>query len=226
MGTLLKTMATGPNGARGPRQLPAGAADGTQENADRTDARIVDMLREAELGAVELLVDAYAARVYRLALRMTGSPQDAEEIVQDVLWTVTRKIGTFNGDSAFRTWLYRIAVNAACLRLRRTRRADSEILLADVQGGAKALGRQRAPGMDSSPQFDAMSQRELHAALEAAVSALPEPFRAVFVLHDIEGASGPEVAAILDLTLASVKSRVHRSRLFLRQRLMSYVESQ
>jgi RNA polymerase sigma-70 factor (ECF subfamily) len=188
------------------------------------DADLVARLRRQEPEAATDLVAAYGDRVYRLAIRITGNGSDAEEVVQDALWAATRKIDTFRGTAAFGSWIYRIAANAAYQK-RRGRRADrngtswDEIALAMDETGEPVQ-----PGNDWSPRLkDPLLQAELHTVLRAAIDELPEEHRATFLLHDVEGLSNPEIAETLRIKLATVKSRVHRARLFLRARLATYV---
>jgi len=183
------------------------------------DAALVEQLRREDPGAAEALVGAYGDRVYRLASRITGHPSDAEEVVQDALWTVVRKIDTFRGESAFGSWLYRIAANAAYQKVRGRRRRP-DVPLDDVLPSFHDDGQRAASIVDWSPTVDDPSrQADLRLALTAALDALPEDYRAVVVLRDIEECSIADVAATLGLSVANAKSRVHRARLFLRQRL-------
>ena len=183
------------------------------------DAALVAQLRRADAGAAEALVGAYGDRVYRLAIRITGHASDAEEVVQDALWTVVRKIDTFRGESAFGSWLYRIAANAAYQKLRGRRRRP-EVSLDDGLPSFHDDGQHAASIVDWSPMVDDPSrQADLRLVLTAAMDTLPEDYRSAVVLRDIEEFSIAEVAEMLGLSVANAKSRVHRARLFLRQRL-------
>jgi RNA polymerase sigma-70 factor, ECF subfamily len=182
------------------------------------DTTLVEQLRREDAGAPEALVGTYGARVYRLAIRITGNASDAEEVVQDALWTVVRKIDSFRGDSAFGSWLYRIAANAAYQKVRGQRRR-TEVSLDDVLPVFHEDGH-AAPIADWSPKVDDPShQIEIRRVLSAALEALPEDYRTAVVLRDIEGLSTAEVAETLGLTIANAKTRVHRARLFLRHHL-------
>ncbi len=189
-----------------------------------TDADLVAALRREEASAMDQLVDRYADRVYRLAVRITGSREDAEEVVQDALWTVGRKINTFKGDSAFGSWLYRIAANTAYMKLRARRGKGREIALDEVMPALDSGGVHFEPVDDWSPRVDDRAlQGELRSVLESAIGDLPPDYRTALVLHDIEGVSNPDIADTLGISLPAVKSRVHRSRLFLRKRLSEYL---
>ena len=191
--------------------------------ADR-DADLVEGLRRQDEGATEALVAAYGHRIYRLAFRITGNSSDAEEVKQDALWAAIRKIDTFRGTAAFGSWVYRITANAAYQK-RRGRRVERNGVSWDELGPSfDELGQHVQPGVDWSPRLqDPVLQAELQAVLRAAIDELPAEHRATFLLHDVEGLSNPEIAETLQIKLATVKSRVHRARLFLRRRLEQYM---
>lgn len=190
------------------------------------DAALVEALRRDAPGASETLVETYGDRVYRLAFRITGSREDAEEAAQDALWTVARKIDMFKGDSAFGSWLYRIAANAAYQKLRSRKGRAREIAIEDMLPSLDAEGRHWEPMDDWSRRVDERAmQKELREVLEDAIAALPADYRTAVVLHDVEGMSNPDIAETLGISLAAVKSRVHRSRLYLRQRLSAWMDA-
>lgn len=184
-----------------------------------TDQELIDALQRGESTAVEALVDRYGAWIHRVASRMLADSRDAEEITQDVLMTVVRKIGTFRGDAAFSSWLYRIAANAAYERLR-SRRARVEVALDPLLGMFDDEGRHVERVMDWSHHLeDPAVAGEVRTALERGVARLPEDYRAVVVLRDVEGLTNEAVAEALGLSIAAVKSRLHRARLSLRKEL-------
>ena len=163
----------------------------------------------------------YGDRVYRLAIRITGNEQDAEEVVQDALWTAARKIDTFKGESAFGSWVYRITANAAYQKLRSRHGQRNEISWDALHAGFDELrpARGAAARLVGRVPRSRRSRRELRKLLTTAIDDLPGDYRTAFLLHDVEGLSNPEIAETLHISLPAVKSRVHRSRLFLRQRL-------
>jgi RNA polymerase sigma-70 factor (ECF subfamily) len=190
---------------------------------DRDEA-LVDGLRREAREASETLVNRYGDRVWRLAYRITGNREDAEEVAQDALWTAARKIGTFKGESAFGSWLYRITANAAYQKLRSRRGQDREVSWEGSLPNFDETGRLAEWMDDWSDRVDEpILQAELRTVLGSAVDALPSDYRTAFILHDVEGLSNPEIARMLRISLPAVKSRVHRSRLFLRQRLGKYL---
>ena len=196
-----------------------------QQGMDR-DAALVAQLRRGEAGAAAALVGAYGDRVYRLALRITGNASDAEEVVQDALWAVSRKIDTFRGAAAFGSWVYRITANAAYQKLRGRRSRRHEVSWEDLAPAFDEKGQHVEVAVDWSRRLkDPAIEGELKSVLGDAIDALPADYRTAFLLHDVEGLSNPEIAQTLQVTLAAIKSRVHRARLFLRRRLAGYVGS-
>ena len=184
------------------------------------DRELLEALQRHEPPAAERLVAQYGDRAYRLAVSITGSRPDAEEVVQDAFWTVTRKIDSFRGESAFGSWLYRIVANAACQKRRRRRSSQADVSLDEVLPVFDERGRHASAVMDwSSSVSDPAVQSELRMALTAAIDALPEGYRSALVLRDVEGLSTLEIAETLGLSIPVVKTRVHRARLFARKRL-------
>jgi RNA polymerase sigma-70 factor (ECF subfamily) len=174
--------------------------------------------------AVEQLVSRFGARIYRLAVRITGTPDDAQEVTQDVLWTIVRKIDTFKGESALGSWIYRIAANAAYQKLR-GRRGKDEVSWESLLPTFDTDGHHVEVVRDWTVAFeDPAIQAEARQRLREAIDGLPADYRTAFVLHDMEGRPNPEIAELLGISLPAVKSRVHRSRLFLRQRLADYFD--
>src|SRR5262249_44190370 len=137
-----------------------------------------------------------------------------------------RKIDTFKGESAFGSWLYRIAANAAYQKLRARQSKRLEVSWEDLGPSFDDKGHHLDPVADWSPKVDEPAlQTELRDVLATAIADLPGDYRTAFVLHDVEGLSNPEIAETLHISLPAVKSRVHRSRLFLRQRLAEYLRA-
>jgi RNA polymerase sigma-70 factor (ECF subfamily) len=190
------------------------------------DAALVEQLRRADGGAAEALVCAYGDRVYRLAMRIMGNASDAEEVVQDALWMASRKIDTFRGAAAFGSWVYRITANTAYEKLRRRRNRRNEVSWEDLAPTFDEKGQHVEAAVDWSRRLkDPAIETELKSVLSAAIDELPADHRTAFVLHDVEGLSNPEIAQTLRVNLGTVKSRVHRARLFLRRRLADYMGS-
>jgi RNA polymerase sigma-70 factor, ECF subfamily len=191
------------------------------------DADLVAALRAEEPEAAERLVERFGDRVYRLAMRITGSREDAEEAAQDALWTVARKIGMFKGESAFGSWIYRITANAAYQKLRTRKQKSAEIALDDVLPSLDDDGRHFEPMDDWSNRVDERAlQGELRQVLQEAIDGLPPDYRTALVMHDVEGLSNPDIAETLGISLPAVKSRVHRSRLYVRKKLAEYLKEE
>ena len=185
---------------------------------------LVTRLRRREAGAAEALVVEYGDRVYGLALRISGNRADAEEIAQDALWAASRKIDTFREDAAFGSWLYRITANTAYQKLRKRRTTRTELSWDALDDDGRDF--QRQPTQDWSGRAkDPAIQSELRTVLESAIEALPATLHAAFLLRDVEDFSYLEIAATLDVNPGTIKSRVHRARLFLRRRLDQYMSA-
>ena len=167
-----------------------------------------------DLVAFEQLVEEYGDRVYSIALRITGSPADAEDAMQDAFLSAFRSWSDFRAEAAVTTWLYRIAVNAALQRVRSRRPVQ---YLSDDAADAEDVH----DWSTDVPQAAARS--ELHAELERGIGLLPDDLRVTLVLRDVEGLSTAETAAALGLTEAAVKSRLHRARALLRRFLEEYL---
>jgi RNA polymerase sigma-70 factor (ECF subfamily) len=188
------------------------------------DYILVEALRRQDATAPDALVAAYGSRLYRLAIRLTANRSDAEEVVQDALWTATSKIDTFRGDAAFGSWLYRITANAAYQKLRGRRRAGRVVLWDDIVRSFNNKSDLREPLRDWSPNLaDPTVDVELRSVLSSAINDLPDDYRIAFVLRDVEGLTNADIALALGVTLTTVRSRVHRARLFLRARLTKYL---
>jgi len=186
--------------------------------ADEPD--ILQRLRAGDPHAFKDVVDAYSPRVYRLALSMLRDPDEAEDVLQETFLSVYRGLGTFRGDSGLGTWIYRIATNASLMRLRRRRR-DAAYLQEPPDDGSDLAVTPPVADWAWDPERAALTG-EIRQVMDEAVGELSEGLRLVFLLRDVEGLSTAEVADTLGLTEAAVKSRLHRARLFLRDRLSDY----
>lgn len=193
-----------------------------------TDQTLVERIRRGDDSAFDELMQRYEGKVYRLALGMVKNRDDALDAVQDAFLNVYKKIDTFKGESAFSTWLYRIALNSTYMTLRSRSRQDRVESL-DEPGVLERLydaasSQLHEPGGDWSARADDLVlRRELAEAMREAVASMPEEYRAIFTLRDVDGLSNQEVADILGLTIAAAKTRLHRARIFLRERLSSYL---
>jgi len=181
-----------------------------------TDEQLVRKSQQDDERAFGELVSRYESKVYSLALKMVRNPEDAEDVLQDTFLRAYRGIKSFKGNSTFSTWIYRITANSALMRLRKRQLPTVSIDDADEREAPINIA-DWAPG-----PVEQMLNQETQAAMTEAIEALPPEFRQVFVLRDIEELSNAEVAEILDLSVAAVKSRLHRARLKVRNRLATY----
>jgi RNA polymerase sigma-70 factor (ECF subfamily) len=190
-----------------------------------TDDELVARARDKDFAAFEQLVDRYEDKIFRLAYRFVRNETEAKEIVQDTFLSIWRKLDTFKGDSQFGSWLYRVAANAALMRLRAQRRhpeistEELPIDFLDNYGHLPAAGENWAKRPDDELQSD-----ELRRRIQAAVDELPEIYRTVFLIRDVEGLSTEETAEVLQLSIPTVKTRLHRARLALREAISRYFE--
>ena len=173
----------------------------------------------------ELVFREYAPRIYNLARRMLGNDADAEDVTQDVLLQVVRKLDTFRGDSQLSTWLHRVTVNAALAhRQKRANRQKHEAGDADdvLETAAPETAVKRWNVSPDEPVLAA----EQAAVIEKAINELPEPFRDVYLLADVEGLTNAEIGEMLGLSVAAVKSRLHRARMRMRDLLAPHFEGE
>jgi len=166
------------------------------------------------------LVNRYEGGIFRLARHITQNPEDAEDVLQETFLKAYEHLEDFQGNSKFYTWLVRIAVNQSLMKLRK-RKSDASVSLDEpFDTGEENLAREIAV-WDPNPEL-LYSREEIRAILEKAVESLPPAFRAVFALRDIEELSTEETAAVLNLSVPAVKSRLLRARLRLREKLTRY----
>jgi RNA polymerase sigma-70 factor (ECF subfamily) len=184
--------------------LPAAKAENL--NPDASDLELCRFAASGDLAAFELIYQRYNRRTYSLTLRMTGSQTEAEDLTQEVFIQLFRKVGSFRGDSAFSTWLHRLTVNQVLMHFRRRSyknektSEDGEMPEQTVHGTANP---NRMPVVD-------------RIALKKAISELPNGYRNVFLLHDVEGFEHEEVARHLGISVGTSKSQLHKARLKLR----------
>src|SRR5258708_3462936 len=184
---------------------------------------LVQAAKKGDLEAFSELVKRYDRNVFRIAQHITHNEEDAQDVVQEAFLKAYTNLEQFQGNSKFYTWLVRIAVNEALMKLRR-RRSDKTVSLdEDVVTEEGSMPREVA---DWSPNPEQLyGQSELGDILKKTIQGLPPGFRTVFVLRDVEGLSTEETAEMLGLSIPAVKSRLLRARLQLRERLAKYFKS-
>ncbi len=190
-----------------------------EANIENNDEALIAAFRAGDKDAFVELISRYSEKAHHLCLRITRNAEDAEEILQDVFVTVYRKIDKFEGKSAFSSWLYRITVNTAFMKLRK-RKQTAAISLEELTPSAHESW---ADTRSDTTDLNYLSSRhELREQLEDAIQALPEEYRNIFLLRDVDGLSNQEVSEMLQISVPAVKSRLHRSRLMLRKKLQKF----
>jgi RNA polymerase sigma-70 factor (ECF subfamily) len=187
--------------------------------AERGDEELVRIAQGGDRRAFDELVRRYKDKVYRLSYKILRHEEDAAEALQDAFLSAYRGLPNFKAESTFSTWLYRIATNASLMKYRRRR--EGHVSLEQSQSVDGAQEPMQIPDWTQQPMKELLN-RETREVMEEGISRLPEELRTVFVLRDIEELSNAEVAEILNLSVAAVKSRLHRARIFLRDRLNRY----
>jgi RNA polymerase sigma-70 factor (ECF subfamily) len=203
------------------------------ELASLTDDQLIARARQKDFAAFEALLERYEDKVFRLAYRFVRNESDAKEILQDTFLSVWRKLDTFKGDSQFSSWVYRVAANTALMRLRSQRR-HPQISTEDLPAGfldnyrpsgSEGLAHLPSPGENWAKRPDDQLQSdELRRHIQEAVDALPELYRTVFLVRDVEGLSTEETAEVLGISVPTVKTRLHRARIALRESIAKYFD--
>ncbi len=192
----------------------------TSEAANSEELDLVTRARTGDAEAFNDLVRRYERKIYRLAKNITQNDEDAEDVLQDTFLKSYEHLNDFQGNSKFYTWLVRIAVNEALMKLRK-RKTDRTVPLDEpVDTGEETVVREIAVWEDNPEQK--YSQEELGRILNDSVQSLKPAFRTVFVLRDIEELSTEETAQALDISIPAVKSRLLRARLQLREKLTRF----
>jgi RNA polymerase sigma-70 factor, ECF subfamily len=191
---------------------------------DLNQERLLARLQAGDEDAVADLSAAYGSKIYQLAFRYLRNKEDAEEVTQDVLFKVYRKVGAFRGDSALSSWIYRITFNAAMSRLRTARHQR----LLDTDRQPSVDGRDSSPDPTIEPADwsqmgdEGVLRSEMRRQVIRAVLTLPAIYRAPVVLRDLQGMSTEEASARLKVKDQTLKSRLHRGRLILRKQLAAF----
>jgi RNA polymerase sigma-70 factor (ECF subfamily) len=192
---------------------------------DPNNDQLLARLQTGDERALADLADTYGSKIYQLAFRYLRNKEDAEEITQDVLFKVYRSVGTFRGDAALSSWIYRITFNAAMSRLRTVRyqRAQDEDRQASALDGEQPSAPTQPDVADWSDMADEQILRsQLRRRVLRAILELPAIYRAPVMLRDIQGMSTEEASAMLKVKDQTLKSRLHRGRLILRKQLAEF----
>ncbi|NMC62733.1 MAG: sigma-70 family RNA polymerase sigma factor, partial [SAR324 cluster bacterium] len=172
----------------------------------KSDQELIDLMKGGDELAFAELVERYSQKVHNLAMRLTRSEEDTEEVLQDVFVTIYRKIASFEAKSAFSSWLYRITVNTAFMKLRRNRRQN---LISFDECETHLEDKIHSNGNSTSQLTSIGSQDELRQTLQRAVNKLPYEYKLIFILRDVDGLSNQAVSEIMQLSVAAIKSRLH-----------------
>jgi RNA polymerase sigma-70 factor (ECF subfamily) len=184
------------------------------------ETALVAQAKEGDARAFSTLVKRYEAKIFRLAQHITQNREDAEDVLQETFLKAYEHLGQFQGNSKFYTWVVRIAVNQALMKLRRRRTDNSVSLDETIDTGEDTVTREIAAwGEDPEQQF---SREELGEILDGAIQSLAPAYRSVFLLRDVDDLSTEDTAEALGLSVPAVKSRLLRARLQLREKLTRY----
>jgi RNA polymerase sigma-70 factor (ECF subfamily) len=188
------------------------------------DYSLIQAINAGRIDLFDELVNRYERRLYNFGMRMCGEIRDAEDVVQETFLNIYKYLKDFRYETKFKNWVYRIATSACIKKRRKSKFApDKELSLESFLPGADREGPREVPDWASVPLTQLLNE-ELSRTIKAAIDALPPNYRVVVVLRDLEGFSTAETAHILKLTESNVKVRLHRARLFLRERLNDYFD--
>ena len=184
------------------------------ETSEMTEAEAIRLAQQGDAGAFERIYRLHSRRVYALCLRMVGNTAEAEDLAQDAFLQLFRKIGTFRGESAFSTWLHRLAVNVVLMKLRKKTLPETSLEEStdpedESSGPRREIG---GPDLLLTGSID-----RVH--LERAIEQLPPGYRQVFVLHDVQGFEHNEIAGLMECSIGNSKSQLHKARMRLRELL-------
>lgn len=192
------------------------------DDAFASESELLRGLRAGEAEAYRQLLELHSANVYNVAFKLLGDEQEAEDVLQETFLSAFEAIDGFEGRSKLSTWLYRIAYNASLMRLRKRSQMTSFSLDVDPDGDGYQVPRHLVDW--SSVPDDQLLTAEAREVMDRAIADLPETLRSTFILRDIQGLSGSETAEVLGISVPTVKTRLHRARLWLRDRLSDYFE--
>ena len=186
-----------------------------------SDKELVVNIQNGCKASFQEIFSRYSEKAYHLALRISRKQEDAEEIVQDTFLNVYSKISSFQGKSAFSSWLYRITFNTALMKLRKRKKHASMPLEENWFNAKESSLRMNVRSEQTDINFISV-RHELRKNLETAINGLPEDYKQIFILRDIDGLSNGEVSEIVGATIPAVKSRLHRARVMLKANLAKY----
>lgn len=184
------------------------------------ETELIQQAQKGDAHAFEKLVKNHEQKIYNLLIRMTGNPTETADLFQETFLNAWKNIQRFRSQSNFSTWLYRIAMNAVLMK-RRKKKIPTVPMDAPLKTEESELKREFAEDWSKSPQAT-LENKELREKLNHAIELLPEKYKAVLVLSDIQGLSHEEIRKVLGISIPSVKTRLHRARAFLQKELSGY----
>jgi len=186
------------------------------------EKQLVEKAKSGDIKAFEQLIKATSSKIYNLGLKLLRNKEDAADLMQETYIKAYEHIGSFKGNSAFSTWLYRIATNLALMKMRKDK--NKKVTVEQLKEASNPSMAREMPDWTHNPAYHFRKQ-ELKDLLNNAIDSLPRKYKSVFVLHDIEGFPIAEVADMLSLSEPAVKTRSHRSRLYLREKLSEHLQN-
>ena len=182
------------------------------QGGELSESEAIERAKQGDAGAFEALYDLHKRRVYSLCLRMTANAAEAEDLTQEAFLQLFRKIGTFRGESAFSTWLHRMAVNVVLMRLRKK---NLPVVPLDDPLETEEESSKKEPGAPDQKLAGSVDRMQI----QRAVDALPPGYRTIFVLHDVQGYEHNEIADLVGCSIGNSKSQLHKARMKLRDLL-------
>ncbi|MGC8926392.1 MAG: RNA polymerase sigma factor [Myxococcota bacterium] len=191
-----------------------------------SDNELVTLIRDKDYAAFEEIVERYSPKAMRLALKITKNREDAQDVLQDTFVSIYKNIESFRGDSALSSWIYRICTNFALMKLRGKKvENQSDSMDENPNMDIERLAEHSHSENDWSERADRLLlKKELREKIDKAIDMLPDEYRIVFIMKDVDGMSNEEISKELNLSIPAVKSRLHRARLFLRREISKYLD--
>jgi RNA polymerase sigma-70 factor (ECF subfamily) len=202
------------------RRTPEEQARAEANKAD--DLALIERIKHDDYRAFETLVHKYESRIYNHCLKFLNSQEDAEDVLQETFLQVYRSLDSFRGESAFSTWLFKIATNGCLMKIRKKKKVDLVSIDKPIEFDGSTLQREIVD-WSQNPSLQ-HGNDEMRRVLDTIIAELPEDKRVVLVLKDVEGFSNQDIGQMLGMTVAAVKSRLHRARLIMRETLTRYFE--
>jgi len=186
-----------------------------------SEQQLIERAKNGDTKAFEELMKRTQTNIYNLGLRLLGNKEDAADLMQETYIKAYENLDRFEGRSSFSTWLYRIATNNALMKLRKEK--NKKVSIDELKKfGDKSYKIEISDWSENPSSY--FKSAELKEVLQKAIDSLPPKYKSVFILHDVEGLPLAEVARILSLSVPAVKTRVHRSRMYLREKISEYIK--